>query len=251
MNNQEILTCVDEMVEKWGDILVPIYTEKEFHNDSIFLLGTGFLVSFEGVIYLVTALHVLDEQEGKTLIIRIGDKGAVLSKMEFLVSREHDIAISKLNKSWADEHGIGKVKAIPIDDKKADYSPLGRYFLIGFPGKKNILHLRHGNRNWNIQGTSFIRKIDKPQSKSHVDDPIAFEFDKKNAIYTDGKKANPPNFNGNSGGPILELVVKNDSLNHEIIGCKLSGIFTGWHKVEKEAVAVKPDYLIGLILHMD
>ncbi|MCK2149608.1 serine protease [Marinobacter alexandrii] len=247
MTEEELLQCVDEMVEVWGDILVPIYTDKEFRDGVAFLLGTGFLAEYREEIFLVTAQHVIKDHSDKLLVIGIGDTSVPLSKMPFFASKENDLAVSRLEKEWADEAGVGKVKAIPLEDKKEGYISEGRYFLMGFPGKKNTLNKRIGKDTKNIHGTSFVSKIESPQSKTHIDCPVAFEFDKNSAINTDGQKTNPPSFSGNSGGPILQLMGKDINRDHKTIGCRLSGIFTGWHQNEKEAIAARPEALLELI----
>jgi hypothetical protein len=250
MNEENILKDIDEMVEKWGEILIPIYTNKEFHDNTAQLLGTAFLAEFKKDIFLVTAHHVIKEHSDKPLTIIIGGRNVTLSKMIFSISEDYDIAISRLEKNWGDDNNIGKIKAIPLEDSKEHYKTLNRHFLLGFPTTKNTLNQRIGKISRNIQGTSFIEKIESPKSKTHIGNPLAFQFDKKNVIKTSGEKANPPKFNGNSGGPILELVSKNIQHNHKSIGCKLSGIFIGWHKEEKEVIATRPEALHALIYHL-
>lgn len=91
------------------------------------------------------------------------------------------------------------------------------------------------------------RKIESPRSKTHLNYPLAFGFDKKNVIKTDGQKTNPPSFKGSSGGPILELIYKDIDKENETLGCRLVGIFTGWHENEKEAIAIRIEALLELI----
>ncbi|MGR5079006.1 trypsin-like peptidase domain-containing protein [Photobacterium swingsii] len=243
-SQKEMLALVDVMVKKWSDILVPIYTEKENHNGVAQLLGTGFLLSFENHIYLVTALHVIKDHANELLVVKVGEKAVALSKMPFHISNKDDLAISRISSGWMQEHGIERVKAIPLESTKSTDISLGRYFLIGFPGKKNVLNPRVGKLKAHIQGVSFIKKITAPEADSHIENPLAFEFDKKEAINSELEKINVPKFNGNSGGPILELIESNGS-----ISCRFSGVFLGWHSVEKEVIATQPNAVMELIGH--
>lgn len=158
MSEYELLQHVDNSVKIWGDILVPIYTNKEFHDGQAFLLGTGFLAEYGNEIFLVTAYHVLEEHYNKLLVIVVEGKSICLSKMPFLISKENDLAVSHLRKDWMAGNGLVKVKAIPLENKKEDYLSKGRYFLIGFPGTKNTLNKRVGKNIKNIYGISFESK---------------------------------------------------------------------------------------------
>jgi len=245
-----VLKHIDEMVERWSDIIVPIYTEKEHSKNVAQLLGSAFLVNYKGAVFLVTALHVIRDHQNSLLVISIGGKAVPLNKMPFAISEKDDLAIAYLDHDWAKKNDVNKVYFLPIDDHKSGYNTLGAYFLIGFPGKKNELNPRVDKVTKNIQGTSFSTYVETPKSNSHIDNPIAFEFDKGKVILTSGNKINPPSFSGNSGGPIMELIGKSGKSGRAgdiIAGCKLAGVFVGWYKKEKEAIAIRPEVITWLI----
>ncbi|AWF80364.1 hypothetical protein BTJ40_05815 [Microbulbifer sp. A4B17] len=237
---------IDIMVQKWGDILVPIYTEKPHHNGVAQLLGTGFIVQERSEFFLVTALHVVKEHAEELLIVNINSHSIPLNKMPFAISEEDDLAVSHLSIDWLSNNGIEKIKALPIDNNRTESESTGINFLIGFPGKKNIINPRLNKIKKYIQGTSFTAPVKNHQSKPHIRNPLVFHFSKKNSVDSDNKRVTPPSFSGNSGGPVLELVGI-DSENELRFACRLSGIFVGWYEREKEIISIKSSTLRNFI----
>ena len=211
------------------------------------LLGTGFLAKFKNHIFLVTAKHVIEGCEKRLVMIALGKNVVKLNHMPFYAIDEYDLAIANIDDQLAKSFGISKVTAIPLDDDKSGYVPNGRYFLLGFPGNKNLITPRFPPEGLHVHGTSFVKKHSKIKAKTPVSNAVAFEFDKKTAINTNGARANAPSFKGNSGGPILEVVVISQSQGSKSVGCRFAGVFIGWYNREKEAIAESPSALLELI----
>lgn len=247
------LEHVDLVTKKWGQCTAPIYIEQISASGrstgAVDLVGSSFFAVRKGKYFLVTAAHVFDGQDLKRVFtLNINGKGVLLNGLPFARCFEDDIAVAPLPEAWLSGVGIDRLMAISLDDVETpQYEPFGLWVSIGYPNSKNGLNPRLNQTVIYTHGTSFTERIEKPTAKSHIKNPVGFRFDKKHAIDTAMKSVNPPSFSGTSGGPVLEVLADVAIDGSFKWTCRLEGVFIGWHKREKEALAARVPPLKALI----
>ncbi|RRV10200.1 hypothetical protein EGJ27_00795 [Pseudomonas sp. v388] len=198
--------------------------------------------------FLVTAAHVLKGLDTKRLLAtNLKGKAIMLSGLPFLVCNDNDLAIAPLEPQWLADTGLPSLNTIVLDDTWENYESIGCWITVGYPGSKNGIYPRLGKHAINSHGTSFTEMIQVPKAQSHIANPLGFRFDKKSAVDTDQKRANPPSFSGTSGSPILEVLARVDTTGNISLRCVLQGVLLGWHKKEKEVVAGRVEALLALM----
>lgn len=251
-SEDNFLEYVDEIIKKWGQCTAPLFIEQVSQSGKITgaadLIGSSFFAVRRGMYFLVTAAHVFDGQDPKRQFgVNVNGKGALLNGTPFVRCFVDDIAIAPLHEDWFIRAGIDRLKAVPLDDMKTSYSPIGLWVTMGYPGSKNGLNPRLNMTQIVTHGTSFTERIERPTAKSHIANPVGFRFDKKHVIDTRMKSTNPPSFSGTSGGPVFEVLADVDFDGSLRWKCRLEGVFIGWHKIEKEALAARVQPLKDLM----
>ena len=247
-DNPSMLENIDEIVKIWSVIAVPFYINDPNSSHKVNGHGSGFIVERHGVTFLVTALHVLSGvNAGDALTANIGGKGVFLNGLQFITSPEDDIAVAFIDPSWAEKEGLNDTYPLLLDLVANTGDSLNVFLLLGFPGSKNKVNLKAKETFRNLVGYSFSNRIEQPSSKTHINNPVAFQFDKKTAMNTSEEKINVGPFNGNSGGPVLEIMISRDSVGTLSVHASLAGVFIGWDKNYKEVICCRPDAVVDLI----
>lgn len=246
------LPVVDAVIAKWKECTAPIFVENlspaGTPTGDAQLLGTGFIATYRKMSFLVTAAHVLKGLDTKRLLAtNLKDKAILLSGLPFLFCHDNDLAIAPLEQEWLVATGLPSLNTIDLDDICENYEPIGCWITVGYPGSKNGIYPRLGKHAINSHGTSFTEMIQKPTAKAHIGNPLGFRFDKKSAVDTDNKRANPPSFSGTSGSPILEVLARVTPAGNISLRCMLQGVLLGWHKKEKEVIAGRVEALEALM----
>ncbi|NWC91065.1 MULTISPECIES: hypothetical protein [unclassified Pseudomonas] len=204
------------------------------------LMGSSFFAVRGGMYFLVTAAHVFQGRDLRRAYgVNINRKWGMLNGMPFITCLVNDLAIAPLNEAWFRRAGVDRLKAVPLDDLETEYSSIGRWVTVGYPKSKNGLNPRLNQTDIHTHGTSFTDRLEKPTAKTHFANPVGFRFDKNKVIDTKMKSANPPSFSGTSGGPVYEILELVDFDGFSRWKCRLEGVFIGWHKREKEALAAR------------
>lgn len=238
------LEHVDDVIKKWGQCAAPLFIEQVSKSGKITgaadLIGSSFFAVRRGHYFLVSAAHVFEGQDPKRQFgLNTNGQGAVLNGMPIIRSIVDDIAVALLPQTWFIKAKIERVKFVPLDDLVTHYAPIGLWVAVGYPASKNGLNPRLNLTQIVTHGTSFTERIETPAAKSHIANAVAFRFDKKRAMDTNMKRANPPCFSGTSGGPIFEVLADVESDGTFRWKCRLEGVFLGWHNREKEAHAAR------------
>ncbi|MDZ5459249.1 serine protease family protein [Azohydromonas lata] len=243
---------VDDITKSWGRTVVPFYVADNKSKHRLLGCGSGFLAAYKNRLYLVTALHVINDlPSGEALIANIGGKGVLINGLPFKISRDADIAVALLHDFWLTTNKVHGVHALPIKLKADQDQSLNIYILIGYPGAKNIINGNIGSRDRNLMGYSFFEKIENVKAKTHIKNPIGFRFDKKSATDSNGNRVDGGRFNGNSGGPVIESVIDPRNFFSAGLSIRFSGVFLGWDKSSKEIICARPENLIKLLEEID
>lgn len=248
MNELHSLELVDSVVARWSVITVPLLTGDANSKHRALGVGSGFVVERHGATFLVTARHVLTCLDpGAALISYVAGKSVSLNGLPFASSPEDDIAITYIDHEWARAKGLERAFPLPLIIPDDSYVKSNVFLLLGYPGSKNKLNWNANETDCKLVGYSFSERIDKPRSNTHIRNPVAFRFDKKTAIDTSQSRVNVGMFNGNSGGPVLEILARRDNSGLIKISACLAGVFIGWDKQHREIVCCRPDALTSLI----
>lgn len=250
--NENWLQIADALIAKWKDCTAPIFVENlsptGLPTGDALLLGTGFFVTYRQMAFLVTAAHVLKGLDPKRLLAtNVKGHGILLGGIPFLFCHENDLAIAPLAQDWLANTGLQSINSIDLDEVWEGYESLEFWITVGYPGSKNGIFPRLGKHAINSHGTSFDEIIQKPTALAHISNPLGFRFDKKKAVDSVNRRANPPCFSGTSGIPILEVVGRADVAGNVSLRCTLKGVLLGWHKREKEVVAGRAEGVVSLI----
>lgn len=245
-NRNRPLEVVDNVVERWGKVVVPFFIKDPHSNHRIFGYGSGFLVNYDNKVFLVTALHVLNGiSNGEALLANINGSSVFINDLVFIKSDQYDIAVASIHNDWAKIQNIKSLFPLPLTDKTPEFVTSNTYVLLGYPGSKNKLNSNTKETTRHLVGYSSPERIEAPRSKTHVTNPIAFKFNKKDAFDSNENKINVGGFNGNSGGPVLEILIKKDTVN--TISVSLAGVFIGWDKDCQELVCCRSNVVVSLI----
>ena len=233
---QEMINEIDKAIEKWSDIVVPIFVSSEKSDQAANGLGSAFLCEEGNCKFLVTALHVVTEaNKSKLQVANINGKGVDIGGLPFRVMKNHDVAVVELSDEWFQSKEIKSVKTAPLGRDLSAWTKTGLYFAIGYPGTKNRLDMRYGKIDRYCQSIS-VTALDAYSFKTPIQDAMCFSYDHKKVFDSTGKLLGPqPDLNGMSGGPCLELLSsmslpKKHSF-HPV------GVLTEWHKKERVIVA--------------
>jgi hypothetical protein len=164
------------------------------------LLGSAVLIAISGQTFLCTANHVIEKNSTSTLYID-GPLQLEILEGDFQVSREHDVAVLKLQP----EHLKIFEKYTPLPSECIAVSPEAetcKYAeLIGFPETKNRKVYQQNKIKGLIYSLGCMLAKVTP-TRVHVD------FNKKRNIDTESRKrVSAPDPHGMSGGAILGVPV--------------------------------------------
>jgi hypothetical protein len=175
-------------------------------------LGSGFLVCFEGNVFLVTAAHVvamLVKQDAVMFVNQsneFGSKAFWIAKMGFTVEPANDLAAAKLTPEQIAERNIAVALDLLLNTEPVAGSEETAVFYcaLGYPAEWN--DFRHGRIDTKIQGVSPWEPMKKPKSCA-VEDAICLKFLPKTAFLSDGIQPRrlEAAFNGMSGGAIVQI----------------------------------------------
>lgn len=238
------LEFIDEIADRWKDTLVAFLTHEG--GDRWATAGSGFLVAFEGRIFLVTALHVLgDERDGRHIYI-CGRHAALENKLA-LVDRKNDIAAFYLPDKWLVGLGVARLKSIPIPDDL----PLDNDLITlawGFPATKNKIAPRHGRTDLrSISVTLGPQRSDVLNRQVGIEKPLTFHFNRKEVSDSHLRSIGfAPDLHGMSGGPVVALVTRtNSEVDHYMP--KLMGVLCEGHAQLRCVVAAQLDCVIAVL----
>lgn len=247
-NERRPLETVDNIVNRWAKIVVPIFIRDPNSGHRVMGYGSAFIVERNRVPFLVTALHVLlGIKDGEALIANIGGKAVLLNGLRFVTSAEDDLAVAFLDPGWVEKQKLERVFSLPLDTPAPSWKPFDIFVLLGYPGSRNKLNSNTNDIDRELFSYSSSQRIENPQATTHIRNPIAFYFDKKAATNTDESKINVGAFNGNSGGPVLEVRARNDGYRTIKLSTSLAGVFVGWDKHYKELLCIRPEVVKELI----
>lgn len=228
---------IDRLVALWGDVVVPIFVENPKSELAVDALGSAFLLIDQDVLYLVTALHVM--QDAKSCVHQVGNfagKAAHLGGLRFRTSPDHDVAVAHLSNEWLQRAGLERLKALPAT-KSGEWHETEVHLLWGYPGTKNRLDQRFGlvDRQMLSISTEF-----SPTSsvKTGIMDALCISYDHKNVIDSAGEKLGPqPALQGMSGGPLIHVLKRRVSPLEEQFSLRCDGVLCEWHKRDRIVVA--------------
>lgn len=231
---------IDSLAAKWAPAIVPIFMSDPKSSHKLSGRGTGFIVERSDTSYwLITANHVLsDIPKGEVIIANISGSSILLNELEIHTRKDEDLAAILITNEIALQNGIHKLIPIPLKLSGEIWESTELNILMGYPGARNKLNLNIGKLNKTIISYTCCGPLKTCSAKTHIKNPVAFEFDKRSAINSNEEKTPVGLFNGNSGGPILQIYIERNShiTNYNVA---LSGVFLGWDKSTREMFAAK------------
>ncbi len=247
-NQTRPLEVVDNVANKWGTIVVPFFVNDPNSKHCAVGLGSGFVVERHRMTFLVTARHVIsDLTDGRPLIANIAGTAVPLNGVPFVAPEEDDLAVAFLDPDWAKKQNLERVFPLRLAAREPQWQSSGVYVLLGYPGARNRLNLNMNETTRKLVAHSSSQRIESPRSSTHFRNPVAFAFDKKEAVNTDGMPINVGLFKGNSGGPVLEVFVRREPDGTSTLSVSLAGVFIGWDKEHRELLCCRSEVVSRLI----
>src|SRR5690606_9769249 len=142
-------------------------------------IGSGFLVEYKGLIFLVTCHHVVENLNKTDGVVGFfNGRGIELSKLAFMGDIDEDVVVALLDHEWAAEKNLEKVKAFPLTKDKSGDDKASYNFFMGYPCSKNKLkkNLKKFDRFLHSYSVSDTDKIDS-SSMTTIRNHTAFIFD--------------------------------------------------------------------------
>ena len=221
--------------ERWASAVCPVYVNPEKRSVTAQGLGTMFVGAIDGKLYLVTADHVIAaSQSYEFRVLHLQGRAVDTVHMNFQGSQSCDIAVHEMNAFTSPTLVGGLYKHIPIAEDLSGWTETGIFSLLGYPSTKNVLKARFGSTNrhaFNIIAT----RISNPSRRTQIENAFALEYSPRNATDGAGAKINPPDLHGMSGGPCIELMLKQNPDGWSL-RAKLKGVITEYHPQDRQII---------------
>lgn len=199
-------------------------------------IGTAFPCLIDGIVFIITAAHVLRLAEGKVLMGML--RGAAeLKNAEILINDEMDIGVIIADDTVLADIFDGSCHCLPPSDNKRS-----NVFLqaVGYPSSKNkIVKGRPINRNaFNVTLGKHVDGLNI-NSSLLIDNRLTItrSLHPEKLVDDIGQRVDSlGKFNGMSGGPIVEFAP--DKFGQTAVG-RLAGMFLEWHRAEAACVGLR------------
>lgn len=228
---------IDKLTELWGDVVVPIYVDNPKSELAVDGLGSAFLYTDRGALYLVTALHVV--QNANLFAHQVGvfaGKAAHLGGLTFSKSPAHDVVVAHLSNEWLQGAGLERLKALPAAHSD-EWQESGVHLLWGYPETKNRLDQRFGRVNRQMLSITTEHLLTS-SVKTKIKDAICISYNHKNVVNSAQEKLGPqPALQGMSGGPLIHVLTRRVSLSEVRFNVRCDGVLCEWHKTARAVVA--------------
>jgi len=207
------------LAKTWEKCLVSFHAKKQYHDNQILTIGSGFIVRASDQVAIVTASRVItDYNRGNGVSMRIGQEYASLDGAKIMQNASQDIAFIKIPEALAG------TSIWPLVMGKRDDAILTSSFMIfGYPETKNRIDIRS-------KGTAFsalnIMVHSFEYEKTSGD--LLFPYNPKAAYIGAGSALNASvSLRGLSGAPVAQLLVVPDNGN---IVLRPVGVFEEWRQ---------------------
>jgi hypothetical protein len=239
---------VDELVQRWGDVVVPIFVNDARSDQVADGIGSGFLTIQGSRLFLVTAAHVIAAvQKARVAVANIQGKAVFLNGMKFSFISDYDIAAVELTEPWMLRHGCERLKAIPAPGSEQSWRRTGAFVLAGYPASKNRLDLRYGKTNRSMRAITVEAAANVASTK--IADGRAYVYDHENVIDSELRALGPQaGLHGMSGGPCMELIATSTEDARYRFGFACTGVLCEWHKDRRLVVTTPPEAIVAVCL---
>jgi hypothetical protein len=214
----------NDLLKNWERCLVSFHAKKQYADNHVLTIGTGFVVNIQGHLAIATASHVITEyNRGNGIGVMLGGKYASLDGAKVLHQATQDIAFIKMPEALA-----GMVTWPLVMGKREDTIPTCSFMIFGFPETKNRIDIRKKEIQFsvvNVMAHSF------EYEKTTGD--LLFPYNPKHAYVEPGSAVNAAvSLRGLSGGPVAQLLLAPDT--HRI-ALRPVGVFKEWrqHAIKK------------------
>lgn len=222
MNHEQKLILyshMDELAHGQAPSVIPIMVATDYvdfaevgsnaaNAKDIVAIGSAFLMRYRGKNFMVTALHVMENERPKGEVIAlINNKSVFLESLDFLTYDGLDIAVAELNSEFLSAQGVVDPPFIETD-QEIPPGGLGRYIVFGYPGSnKNRIRIRGESVSCNV--TQCHISLELYPGELHIPDlaaSICFKHDEKTTVNSSGVKlGSMPPLHGMSGGPVFQM----------------------------------------------
>lgn len=239
---------IDEIARRWGRVVVPFFTNHPKRKAAARGFGSGFIASYRGVPFLVTAKHVIEQAlEEDCCVINVDGRGIILENLPFHIDRGNDLAFTPMDRIF-NEAGLATVQTIDLERGDDGSEAWGYHLLLGYPGTKNKLEREWGKVNRQLLSLTLEPAHTEKEVNSDIEDPILFDFHPKQQVDSFFNRVQqPPDLHGMSGGPTFELrmiIPFKGQLNFHM---RLSGVLVEQHPRQGVIVAATAKSLVRAI----
>ena len=222
--------------------------------------GSGFFIRYFGKVLFVTASHVTDELKLGNLYIptvegRIDSLGGQFFHTRASASAPGidrvDLAFIELPDELAKLLPADNVYTVSDWDDKNMAGPNSHYLLCGWPAKRNQPNYR--NHKQLPHAPISYRDLCLPSSQYQAlgispQTHYALHFDQKRALDGDGRRIQPPQLYGVSGGPLFFFHRYRSAMDGLTIPMpKLVGVAIEWRRPEQAVIATRISLLLALL----
>ncbi|WP_218928990.1 serine protease [Burkholderia sp. LA-2-3-30-S1-D2] len=198
-------------------------------------VGTGFVVTFGGQAYFVTANHVIAAAfTQKQVAAKIFGKWVFLHGLYFVDNLKSDISVTFLPPRWLESYGISEIFAPMLEPLPATYTGTSTFMMVGYPASKNKFDLRWPS-DMTTKPIAIEAKLDDRRfAPTNIEPSIHIHYD---------HKAFPirlPALQGMSGGPLFEVMSREIGARRGLSLCP-RGVLCEWHKRQRVVVAASID----------
>lgn len=235
----------DDLVGRWQKIVIPFLASAKNSRTGAIVFGSGFMTTYRGKYFLVTAKHVLDDvMRHGTCAINVNGHVLLLEDLRFTIDHDNDLAFAPIEEALF-RNKVERVFVIDLTPGSPVRESLGYHLLMGYPATKNKLDPRWGKVDRMLLSITAKKNEAKHLWVKNISDPVVFDYDPKKQFDSASQPAGqPPQPYGMSGGPALEVRF---SWAEEVgfsLYVTLSGVLVEWHENKRAIVAASSGDLL-------
>ncbi|HBM0091563.1 TPA: trypsin-like peptidase domain-containing protein [Salmonella enterica subsp. enterica serovar Tilburg] len=236
--NAADMNIITQLTNKWERAFISFHAPKANSKKELLTVGSGFLMMLNGMPFIVTASHVIDEiKEIDDRYITIEKQLYQLKKAEIHRDKEQDYAFIELPQAIL---SLKKGFIFFSNIVRNDLSPTSTMIISGFPSSKNKFH--KDKPNTGLQRLNFAFHHFEYNTSN---EELHFPFDSRPGKGTPIKMESTstitslPSLAGMSGAPILQVM---ENISTGALTLRVVGIFKE-HRAKTEKCLVASTFV--------
>jgi len=197
--------------------VMPILTYAPHSTTTLESMGSCVIVKKADRIFLVTALHVVENiiESSNPHIIKLSGKSIAINELAYCTAEENDLAVTELFHNWLFDNEVYLISAYDIE-QQYNAVETEEIYVSGYPAAKTKINTTLSKTDICLL-TLTTNKATCNKSKTVISTPLILKYDRNKFITSDRNNYGKlPKLNGISGGGIFQLYEDYTYVTNEI-----------------------------------